>query len=138
MNSRYMLDTDMCIFIARNRPPTVRARFHEMESGDVVISAITHGELSYGAAKSDPSRGDRQKLDRVIMRIPVAPLDAKTSSIYGTLRADLERKGNIIGNHDLWIGAHALSLGLILVTNNEREFKRVPSLSIENWLREVL
>lgn len=128
-----MLDTDMCIYIVRRALPQVRRRFQEMRVGEVVISAITYGELEYGASKSNRSESDREKIERVVRQIPVAPLDAKAGTAYGTIRTKLERQGRVIGSNDLWIGAHALSLGLILVTNNEREFRRIDGLSIENW-----
>jgi tRNA(fMet)-specific endonuclease VapC len=128
-----MLDTDMCVYIVRRSLPQVRRRFQEMRVGEVVISAITYGELEYGAAKSNRSESDRQKIERVVRQIPVAPLDDKAGAAYGVLRSGLERQGRMIGSNDLWIGAHALSLGLTLVTNNEREFRRIDGLSIENW-----
>jgi len=138
MTAKYMLDTDMCIYIAKRRPPQAQVRFTRVTVGEVVISVITHGELAFGAAKSKRAASDQASLDRMLLETPIMPLGEETSAIYGAIRADLESKGQTIGGNDLWIGAHALSLGLILVTNNVREFSRVSGLKIENWLREAL
>jgi tRNA(fMet)-specific endonuclease VapC len=130
---RYMLDTNMCVYLRRRRPVQVVHRFASLEPGEAVISAITHGELRYGAEK----HVDRERLLEGVMRLvellPVEAVPALAGAVYGQIRAGLERRGEIIGNHDLWIAAHALAAGLTLVTNNEREFRRVPELKVENW-----
>jgi tRNA(fMet)-specific endonuclease VapC len=130
---RYMLDTDICIFIARRKPPQVISKFARLSEGDVAISVVTYGELRYGAEKSDRPIAAFEVLNELLAGVPVLSFDDQVGASYGELRLFLERKGQQIGNNDLWIAAHCLQLGLTLVTNNEREFKRIPNLSIENW-----
>ncbi len=134
MKPRYMLDTNICIYIAKHRPREVRARFERLKPGQLIMSAITYGELRYGAIKSTQQAYARAQLEELVQDIPVQELDSKAAEIYGEIRATLEKQGRLIGNNDLWIGAHALALDLTLATNNEREFKRIPGLSIENWV----
>jgi tRNA(fMet)-specific endonuclease VapC len=135
MKTRYMLDTNMCIYIAKHRPPEVRARFERLKPGQLVMSAITYGELYYGASKSSQQAKALAQLQELVQDIPVEELDSRASEAYGEIRATLEKEGRLIGNNDLWIGAHALALNLTLATNNEREFKRIPGLSLENWTK---
>ena len=135
MNIRYMLDTNMCIYIAKHRPPEVRARFERLKPGQLIMSAITYGELCYGASKSTQQAKALAQLQELVQDVPVAELDSRASEAYGEIRATLEKEGRLIGNNDLWIGAHALALNLTLATNNEREFKRIPGLSLENWTK---
>jgi len=130
---RYMLDTNMCIYIAKRRSAQVKARFDRLRPGQVVMSAITYGELSYGVRKSGQRAQAAAQLDELVHEIPVEGLDSRAAEAYGEIRAMLETQGRVIGNNDLWIGAHALALDLILATNNEREFKRIPGLLVENW-----
>lgn len=130
---RYLLDTNICIYIRQKRPAKLLTRFEELRPGEVGISVITYGELSYGVAKSaDPERAASALL-RLAEILPVLPLPNEAADRYGAIRAALGAKGNLIGPNDLWIAAHALAARLTLVTNNEREFKRVPGLKIENW-----
>ena len=136
MPLRCLLDTNICIYIAKNRPREVLARFRRLQPGDVGMSAVTYGELSYGARKSRFSGEAVEALRELAFMIPVLPLDAQAGSRYGEIRAALEKEGRVIGNNDLWIGAHALSLGVPLVTNNEREFLRIPGLRVQNWVRK--
>ena len=133
MKPRYMLDTNICIYIAKQRPPEVKARFERLKPGQLVMSAITYGELSYGASKSSQKAKSLAQLEELVQDIPAADLDSKAGQVYGEIQAILEKQGRLIGNNNLWIGAHALALNLTLVTNNEREFKRIPGLSVENW-----
>src|SRR5664280_472128 len=135
MKTRYMLDTNMCIYIAKHRPPEVRARFERLKPGQLVMSAITYGELYYGASKSSQQAKALAQLQELVQDIPVEELDSRASEAYGEIRATLEKEGRLIGNNDLWIGAHALALNLTLATNNEREFKRIPGLLLENWTK---
>jgi len=128
-----MLDTNICIYIGKNHPPEVKARFEKLKPGQVVISAITYGELHYGASKSTQREKALMQLEAMVQDIPVEGLDAQVAEAYGEIRAVLEKQGRPIGNNDLWIGAHAWAAGLILATNNEREFKRIPGLVVENW-----
>jgi tRNA(fMet)-specific endonuclease VapC len=135
MPLRYLLDTNICIYIAKARPEAVLERFKKMRPGAAAMSAITYGELCFGACKSR-HRAEAEKILRELTAIiPILGVDAKVCDRYGAIRAQLEKEGRIIGNNDLWIAAHALALGVALVTNNEREFERVPGLSVQNWAR---
>lgn len=133
MKPRYMLDTNICIYIAKEHPQEVKAHFERLKPGQLVMSAITYGELSYGASKSSQKAKALAQLEELIQDIPAVDLDSRAGQVYGEIRAALEQQGRLIGNNDLWIGAHALAMNLTLVTNNEREFKRIPGLSVENW-----
>lgn len=133
MSVRYLLDTNICIYVQRARPPSVLARFAALNAGDAAISTITWGELVYGAEKSTRRESVLDALREFTSFVPVMTMPADAGAHYGALRARLERSGEIIGNNDLWIAAHALAAGLVMVTNNEREFSRVPGLAIENW-----
>lgn len=131
-----MLDTDMCIYLKRRRPPEVAERFQTLRPGDVVISLITYGELYNGALKSRESEAALANLQHLAGRLPVQTMSKDVAQAYGEIRSDLEQRGEIIGGNDLWIAAHARTLGLTLVTNNTREFGRVAGLRYENWLVE--
>ncbi len=133
MSIRYMLDTSMCIYLRQNRPPEVTTRFRQMQPGDGVLSVITYGELLYGAERSQQRTKALDSLARLVSLLPVLPLPEEAASAYGEIRATLEKRGQMIGGNDLWIAAHAKSAELTLVTNNEREFKRVPGLKLQNW-----
>jgi tRNA(fMet)-specific endonuclease VapC len=133
---RYLLDTNICIYIANRKPQGVLEHFQSLKAGDIGISIITHLELVYGAWKSQHREANLQRIQDLERLIPVLPLDTKVSRHYGQLRAELQRKGSPIGAYDFLIAAHALSLGLTLVTNNAREFRRVPQLMVENWVEE--
>ncbi|MHB8570814.1 MAG: type II toxin-antitoxin system tRNA(fMet)-specific endonuclease VapC [Metallibacterium sp.] len=133
MAARYLLDTHICIYIQRQRPPAVLERFRRLKSGEAVISVITWGELAYGAEKSRQRDKVLALLEELVTMLPVMPLPGTAGQSYGAIRAALEAKGEPIGNNDLWIAAHAKAAGLIVVTNNEREFKRVPGLQVRNW-----
>lgn len=132
---RYLLDTNLCIYIARRRPPEVQARFAALEPGEVGMSVITFGELRHGAAKSQRPEEAGRTIEALVRLIPALPLDAAAGECYGAVRAALERAGTPIGGNDLWIAAHALALGVTLVSNNTRELERVPGLVLENWIR---
>lgn len=134
MPARFMLDTDTCIYLRKRRPPMVEQRFRELHPGEVVISTLTYGELYNGALKSREATAALANLEQLVELLPVQPLPATTGKCYGTIRSALEQAGNIIGGNDLWIAAHAVELDLILVTNNTREFNRIPQLKLENWL----
>lgn len=133
MAARYLLDTNICIYIQRQRPPAVLERFRRLKPGAAVISVITWGELAYGAEKSRQRDKVLALLEELVTMLPVMPLPGTAGQSYGAIRAALEAKGEPIGNNDLWIAAHAKAAGLIVVTNNEREFKRVPGLQVRNW-----
>ncbi len=131
---RYLLDTNIYVYIAKQRPHQVLDRFRRARPGDVGMSIITKIELVYGAWKSHQRQPNLQRIQTLEGLIPVLPLDANVCEHYGELRTELEKRGSPIGAHDMLIAAHALALGLTLVTNNLREFQRVPQLSLENWV----
>ena len=133
MEPRYLLDTDICIYVQRNRPPQVLSRFQKLREGEAVISVITFGELVYGAAKSTKRTEALRRLEELKRFLHVLPMDEAVADTYGEIRAELESRGQLIGNNDLWIAAHARSAKLTLVTNNEQEFARVKGLHIQNW-----
>src|ERR1700720_2059809 len=133
METRFLLDTNTLIYIRRNRPASVLARFQKLSYGEAALSVITFGELAYGAAKSVRRSEAIAQLNELRRALPVAALPETAAEIYGAIRADLETRGQQIGNNDVWIAAHALAANLTLVTNNEREFARVKGLKIQNW-----
>ncbi len=168
MEARFLLDTNICIYIRRKKPEEVLRRFRRLKQGEAVLSVITFGELVYrtekgaqraaGGRKSrsltafgmtseeksgsflkarlprDAQRAAALELLRELAKVlPVMGLPETAAEAYGTVRAELERKGQMIGNNDLWIAAHAKAAGLTLVTNNERGFRRVRGLKVENW-----
>jgi tRNA(fMet)-specific endonuclease VapC len=128
-----MLDSDICIYITRRNNPNVLARFQSSVPGELAMSVVTYGELRMGAEKSLQRPAALSALDTFTTVIPVIPMEQQVAEYYARVRLDLQRRGQIIGANDLWIASHCLQLGLTLVTNNEREFKRIPNLSIENW-----
>ena len=166
--ARFLLDTNICIYIRRKKPDQVLRRFRTLKQGEVGLSVITFGELVYAVERSaqwakrgresgsltmfgmtseeksgsffnarlprDAQRAAALELLRELAEaLPVMALPETAAEAYGTIRAELERKGQMIGNNDLWIAAHAKAAGLTLVTNNEREFRRVRGLKVENW-----
>lgn len=133
MCARYMLDTNICIYLRQNRPAEVTTRFQQLQPGDAVLSVITYGELAYGAERSRQRTHALESLARLVSLLPVLPLPEHSGAAYGEIRAALESRGEKIGGNDLWIAAHARAAGLILVTNNEREFRRVSGLKVQNW-----
>lgn len=131
---RYMLDTNICIALIKRKPPKAIRRFDRLSAGDVGISAITLAELRYGVAKSQNIERNTQALEKFLLPLEVADFDERAASAYGSVRADLENAGRPIGPLDTQIGAHALSLNAVLVTNNIAEFRRIKGLQVENWL----
>ncbi|GEO15790.1 type II toxin-antitoxin system tRNA(fMet)-specific endonuclease VapC [Microvirga aerophila] len=131
----YLLDTNICIYIRRERPQGVLERFKALAPGSTAISVITYGELIYGVRKSPNPDKAMAVLQELIALIPVLPVAIDVAKTYGAIRSDLAVRGELIGNNDLWIAAHAKSVGLTVVTNNESEFQRVEGLKIENWAR---
>jgi tRNA(fMet)-specific endonuclease VapC len=134
MAVRYLLDTNTCIYIAKHNPPAVRERFARQASSDLVMSVVTFGELRFGAEKSQSKEKARAAIQQLRSRIEVCPLPIAAAEHYGEIRAELQKNGQPIGNNDLWIAAHARAEGWVVVTNNEREFERVPGLVVENWV----
>jgi tRNA(fMet)-specific endonuclease VapC len=127
-----LLDTNTCIFIINARPPEVLARFRQYRLGDVGLSSVAAAELAFGVAKSGSAR-NRQALEMFLAPLAVLPFDDDAVWAYGTLRADLERRGTPIGALDTMIAAHALSQQALLVTHNTREFAQVPGLQLADW-----
>ena len=132
---KYLLDTDICIYIIRNKSKRVLQHLRRLRVSDVGISAITLSELEYGVAKSLKPHQNKLALTEFLTPIEILPYDDMAAQRYGEVRADLERKGTPIGSLDLLIAAQALSLSCALVTNNEAEFRRVSGLKVENWTR---
>lgn len=130
---QYLLDTNICIYIAKHNPPAVRQRFAEHPANHLAMSVITFGELQYGAQKSNARKRALQVINSLSESIMIAGLDRSAGEHYGQIRRELEQQGRIIGNNDLWIAAHARSKGWTIVTNNEREFLRVKGVKVENW-----
>ncbi len=130
---KLMLDTNICIYIIKNRPSSVLDRLVAFPTEDVGISVITAAELRFGASKSARPEWNPDALDEFFSPFEIALFDEPATKVYGPIRAGLEKKGRPIGAMDLLIAAHALSLGVRLVTNNAREFERVSGLEIDNW-----
>jgi len=130
---KYMLDTNIVIYTIKNRPEKVRKVFKQ-RAGQMAISAITLGELIYGAEKSAQPERNLADIEAFAARLEVLAFDEAAAAHFGQLRAELAKAGNPIGPYDQMIAGHARSLGLILVTNNMKEFKRVPGLRVENWV----
>ncbi|WP_110657145.1 type II toxin-antitoxin system tRNA(fMet)-specific endonuclease VapC [Salinicola halimionae] len=130
---RYLLDTNICIYVIKNRPPSLREIFNN-NTARLCISSITLAELIYGAEKSAKPEHNLSVVENFVARLTVLGFDEAAASHFGQVRAGLERAGTPIGAYDLMIAAHARSRGLTVVTNNEREFDRVPGLVIANWL----
>ena len=133
MEPRYLLDTNICIYIRQKRPEEVLRRFRRLRPGEAALSVITYGELLYGAAKSEQRVAALERLRELVHLLPALALPESAAEAYGSIRAELESKGEMIGNNDLWIAAHAVVARLTLVTNNENEFRRVRGLKVQNW-----
>ncbi len=129
-----MLDTNICIYIIKNRPQSVKEKFLEYEIGDISLSTITVSELYYGAYKSQYIEKNLLALEHFLQPFNIIDYDFKASVEYGDIRATLERQGNVIGALDMQIAAHARSLNMTLVTNNMKEFIRVENLILDNWV----
>ena len=129
-----MLDTNTCIALIKRKPDHALKRFSEYRVGDIGISAVTLAELRYGVSKSEHQTKNQMALDGFILPLEIAAFDEQATSAYGELRAALEKQGTPIGPLDTMIAAHALSLGVALVTNNTREFNRVPKLIVVDWI----
>jgi tRNA(fMet)-specific endonuclease VapC len=130
---KLMLDANICIYIINRRPEAVLERFLEYEVGDIGLSSITLSELRYGVAKSRHRAQNTAALDEFIIPLEVVPFDEAAALAYGDIRAALEGAGTPIGAMDLLIAAHAVSMRVSLVTNNVREFERVPGLHVMDW-----
>ena len=129
----YMLDTNICIYVMKRYPPDLREKFNTL-ADQLCISSITLGELHYGAEKSARRADNLIAIEHFVARLDVLPFAEKAAAHYGQVRAELERAGRPSGPHDMQIGGHARSEGLIVVTNNMREFTRMPGVRAENWI----
>jgi tRNA(fMet)-specific endonuclease VapC len=131
---QYLLDTNICIYLIKQKPPKVLARFQTLNLSDIGISSITVAELEYGVCKSQQQEKNRSALMQFLIPLEIIEFDQAAATLYGSIRSDLESRGLVIGSMDMLIAAHALSLGVTLVSNNVREFSRIASLSLENWV----
>ncbi len=132
---KYLLDTNICVYLLRRISPGVRERFEAHPIEDVGVSAITVVELQYGVSKSRSPAENQEALTEFLVPLTVLPFDGSEASAFGAIRATLERQGQPLGPYDLLIAAQALTHGLTLVTNNTREFARVPDLAVDDWTR---
>ena len=130
---RYMLDTNICIYSIKHKPEQVFLRLQEHEPADICISSVTYAELVHGVEKSQAIEKNRLALALLLSNIEILNFDANAAESYGKIRADLEKQGTSIGPLDMMIAGHAKSLNYTVVTNNTKEFNRVPGLKIENW-----
>lgn len=130
---KYLLDTNIVIYVIKNRPLSVLKTFNQ-NHGRMTISSITLAELAHGVEKSADQARNLAVVEDFVSRLDVLPYDDRAAWQYGLIRAALERQGTPIGVNDLHIAGHARSLGLIIVTNNLREFERIPGISVENWV----
>lgn len=131
--ARYLLDTNICIYALSGRHAQLVKRIDALAPGEAVLSVVVHGELAYGIAKSQRREDAEMRLAALESLITVDPLPAEAGDHYGQIRSQLETAGTLIGASDLWIAAHARCEGLVLVTNNAREFRRVKGLKVEDW-----
>ena len=131
---KYLLDTNICVALIRQRPKGLIKQLTSYKPGDIGISTITIAELIHGAQKSSQVEQNMAALDQFLLPLEIADFDQSAAFVYGHIRNYLESKGTLIGSMDMLIAAHALSLDVALVTNNTREFKRIPNLKIEDWM----
>jgi tRNA(fMet)-specific endonuclease VapC len=131
---RYLLDTNICIYLIKQKPQKVLDKFQTLTISDVGISSITVAELEYGVAKSQQQEKNRIALMQFMLPLEIVEFNQASATIYGSIRSDLESRGLIIGAMDMLIASHSLSLGVTLVTNNVREFSRISTLLLENWV----
>jgi tRNA(fMet)-specific endonuclease VapC len=131
---QYLLDTNICIYLIKQKPSQVLERFQTLALSDIGISSITVAELAYGVFKSQQQEKNRSALMQLLIPLEIIDFDQAAATVYGEIRSDLERRGLVIGAMDMLIASHALSLGVTLISNNVREFARVGNLSLENWV----
>jgi tRNA(fMet)-specific endonuclease VapC len=130
---KFMLDTNICIYLIKQKPVKVLKHFKSYSVGDIGISSISLAELRYGVSKSQYVEKNQQALNEFILPLEVADFNETAAEEYGIIRAELEKKGKPVGSMDMLIGAHALSLGATLVTNNVREFREIKNLKVVDW-----
>ena len=132
---KYLLDTNVCVDYLNGRHPAVTRAIQKSSPDDLCVSSVAVAELRYGAQKSVHRQRNHARLDVFLSEIPCVDFDGNAASFYGRVRAALEKRGSLIGPYDLQIAAHALALGLVLVSDNTREFRRVRGLKLANWRR---
>ncbi|MFU8926531.1 type II toxin-antitoxin system tRNA(fMet)-specific endonuclease VapC [Acinetobacter puyangensis] len=133
---RYLLDTNIWIALSKNNTPHLSNWLQHCPSNDIVLSSVVLAEIEYGIAKSQRREYNRQIFEHIIRLFNVVDFDAAAAKQYGWIRADLEQRGQLIGPNDMMIAAQALALNLDLITDNEKEFRRINGLRVENWLRQ--
>ena len=133
---KYMLDTNICIYLIKHQPREVIEKFQEIAPGEISVSTVTVAEMMYGVEKSQYKEKNQAALQAFLTPLEIVDFDFAAAQQYGAVRAYLEKTGKPIGAYDLMIAAQALSLGLILVTNNVQEFERIPGLAVENWVEK--
>lgn len=131
---RVLLDTNICIYMIKNKPPEVRNHFEQFVPGDIAISAITVAELQYWAEKSAAKEKNALALEAFLLPLEILPFDIESALIYGKIRAELERQGKPIGSMDMLIAAQAMAKDLTLISHNLKEFDRIPGLRCETWV----
>lgn len=134
MGIRFLLDTNICIYIAKYNPASVRARFAQHPANELAMSVITLGELRFGAEKSHARERAITVINELASLMNIVELSEDVATHYGDIRASLQKSGQMIGNNDLWLAAHARANNWVLVTNNEKEFVCVDGLTVENWV----
>ncbi|MGB9499592.1 MAG: type II toxin-antitoxin system VapC family toxin [Dissulfuribacterales bacterium] len=132
---KFLIDTNICIYIMNKRPIGIIQKFKQFEIGEIGVSTISVSELQYGVVKSKNRMLNKQRVEEFLAPLEIIPYDEIAANIYGGIRHKLEKRGGPIGPLDLLIAAHALSKNLVLITNNEKEFKRVKNLKVENWVK---
>jgi tRNA(fMet)-specific endonuclease VapC len=133
--NQYLLDTNICIYIINKKPETVYQKFKKVNLDNIFISAISEFEIKYGVEKSQKSDHNKKILNEFLGFLNILPFDSESASVAGSIRNRLEKKGQVIGPYDLLIASHAIAKDIILVTNNEKEFKRIKELKVENWIK---
>ncbi len=131
---KYLLDTNICIYLIKKKPLHLLAKFQSIPLGDAGISSITLGELQYGVAKSEFPQRNQEALNKFTLPLEIVSFDSHAAMVYGKIRSQLEKQGTPIGPLDTLLAAHALSLNAVMVTNNIKEFERVDGLAVENWI----
>ncbi|MDJ0534366.1 MAG: type II toxin-antitoxin system VapC family toxin [Xenococcaceae cyanobacterium MO_207.B15] len=130
----FLLDTNICIQIIKQKPPEVLQRFKAYNVGDIGISSLTVAEFEFGVQKSQFPEKNKQALEQFLLPLTIVEFDTTAATTYGTIRATLEKQGTSMGSLDTLIAAHALSLQVTLITNNVKEFSYVPNLKLDNWV----
>jgi tRNA(fMet)-specific endonuclease VapC len=133
---RVLLDTSICIYMIKNKPPEVRKHFEQFAPGDIAISSVTVAELQYGVQKSAAREKNASALGDFLLPLEVAPFDTESALAYGKIRAELERRGKPIGSMDMLIAAQAIAQDCTLITHNLKEFDRIPGLRCETWVNK--